>query len=102
MENRGEVQCLWLSRTQNKKGLLAEIFKVDSKERKGCLLVLESVKKTGWRFFFNMLNYKEDAEKYFSSSSTKTQANKEDHSSFSSSETKLEKKYSRKDPMRKS
>lgn len=66
MENRGNGQCLWLSKTQNKKEHLVEIFEVDDKGRKGCLLVPESVELTSWIIFFNMLNYKDEAEKYLS------------------------------------
>lgn len=46
------------------KGHLAEIFKVDNKGRKGCLMIPDSIELIGWRSFFNMLNYKEEAEKY--------------------------------------
>ncbi|KAA0058964.1 hypothetical protein E5676_scaffold874G00320 [Cucumis melo var. makuwa] len=46
------------------KGHLAEIFKVDNKGRKGCLKIPESIELIGWRSFFNMLNYKEETEKY--------------------------------------
>lgn len=47
MENRENGQCMWLSKTQNKKGYLAEIFKVDDKGRKRCLLIPESVERKG-------------------------------------------------------
>lgn len=46
-ETRGNSQCMWISKTQNKKGNLVGIFKVDDKGRKGYFLVLESVEKNG-------------------------------------------------------
>ncbi|KAE8651685.1 hypothetical protein Csa_023958 [Cucumis sativus] len=45
-KKRDNRQCMWISKTQNKKGNLAEIFKVDDKGRKCYKLVQESVEIT--------------------------------------------------------
>ena len=51
------------SKTQNRKGNLAEVFRVDDKGVKCCILVPKGhVDKTRWGSFLNMLSFKAETE----------------------------------------
>ncbi|KAA0044333.1 hypothetical protein E6C27_scaffold46G00570 [Cucumis melo var. makuwa] len=50
-----------LQRNTNKKGYIAEIYRVDDRGRKCCILVPEGSKKSGWAQFVSLLYGKKDA-----------------------------------------
>lgn len=62
-EKRYVDYCLWVQKTYNKKRYIAEVFKVDDRGRRGCILVLEGLDKAGWAHFTEMLTLKRDTEK---------------------------------------
>ena len=47
LEKRFDDNCLWVQKTRNCKGYLAEIFRVDDRGRKSCILVPEGTDKQG-------------------------------------------------------
>ncbi|KGN51135.1 hypothetical protein Csa_009125 [Cucumis sativus] len=53
--------CLWVQKTHNRKGYLAEFFRVDDKGRKCCILVIEGRDKQGWAQFTEVLSLRKEA-----------------------------------------
>ncbi|TYK05720.1 hypothetical protein E5676_scaffold98G002040 [Cucumis melo var. makuwa] len=58
LETRDSEQCIWIRKTRNSKGCTAEIFRVDQKNRKSCILVSEGPDKSGWVSFLSMITPK--------------------------------------------
>ncbi|KAA0037444.1 hypothetical protein E5676_scaffold808G00040 [Cucumis melo var. makuwa] len=58
LETRDSEQCIWIRKTRNSKGCTAEIFRVDKKNRKSCILVPEGPEKSGWVSFLSMITPK--------------------------------------------
>ncbi|KAA0045139.1 hypothetical protein E6C27_scaffold30G001380 [Cucumis melo var. makuwa] len=58
LETRDSEQCIWIRKTRNSKGCTAEIFRVDQKNRKSCILVPEGPEKSGWVSFLSMITPK--------------------------------------------
>uniref|UniRef100_A0A9I9CP23 DUF4283 domain-containing protein n=1 Tax=Cucumis melo TaxID=3656 RepID=A0A9I9CP23_CUCME len=58
LENRDSEHCIWIRKTRNGKGCIAEIFRVDNKNRKSCILVPEGPEKSGWVSFLSMITPK--------------------------------------------
>ncbi|KAA0058103.1 hypothetical protein E6C27_scaffold274G004110 [Cucumis melo var. makuwa] len=58
LENRDSEHCIWIRKTRNGKGCTAEIFRVDHKNRKSCILVPEGPEKSGWVSFLSMITPK--------------------------------------------
>ena len=84
LEKRFEDNCLWVQKIHNRKGYLAEIFRVDDRGRKSCILVPEGTDKQGWAQFTDLLTLrKEAAQKRKTTTTTEDRGKKV--SSFSSS-----------------
>ncbi|KAA0051807.1 hypothetical protein E5676_scaffold609G00990 [Cucumis melo var. makuwa] len=60
LEKRFEEYGLWVQKTYNKKGYIAEIYRVDDRGRKCCILVPEGSEKSGWAHFVSLLHDKKD------------------------------------------
>ncbi|TYK05808.1 LINE-1 retrotransposable element ORF2 protein [Cucumis melo var. makuwa] len=58
LENRDYEHCIWIRKTRNGKGCTAEIFRVDHKNRKSCILVPEGPEKSGRVSFLSMITPK--------------------------------------------
>lgn len=52
-----------LKNTSNKKDYIAEIYKLDDKGRKSCIMILEGPDRKGWMEFHNMLTFRNYKEK---------------------------------------
>lgn len=50
---------LWIEKTSNKRGYIAEIYRLDDKGKKCCIMIPEGLLKKGWMTFHNMLIFKE-------------------------------------------
>ncbi|KAA0067710.1 hypothetical protein E6C27_scaffold352G00160 [Cucumis melo var. makuwa] len=61
LKKRFEEYCLWVQKTYNRKGYIAEIYRVDDRGRKCCILVPEGSEKSGWAQFVSLLHGKKDA-----------------------------------------
>lgn len=48
LEKRYGNHCIWVRKTTNRNGHIAEVFRVDNIGRKSCILVLEGPEKSGW------------------------------------------------------
>lgn len=60
LEQRFDDYIVWVEKTSNKKGYVAEIYRLDDRGRKCCILVPEGEDKKGWATFHNMLIFKEN------------------------------------------
>uniref|UniRef100_A0A9I9EB69 DUF4283 domain-containing protein n=1 Tax=Cucumis melo TaxID=3656 RepID=A0A9I9EB69_CUCME len=61
LEKRFEEYCLWVQKTYNRKGYIAEIYRVDDRGRKCCILIPEGSEKSGWAQFVSLLYGKKDS-----------------------------------------
>ncbi|TYK18307.1 hypothetical protein E5676_scaffold456G00160 [Cucumis melo var. makuwa] len=61
VDNRTRELELLITETYNRKGYIAEIYKVDNRGRRCCILVLEGTDKSGWAHFADLLNDKKEA-----------------------------------------
>ena len=61
LEKRFEDYCLWVQKTYNRKGYIAEIYRVDDRGRKCCILVPEGSEKSSWAQFVSLLYGKKDS-----------------------------------------
>lgn len=59
LEQRFDNYILWIEKTSNRKGYIAELYKVDDRGRKSCILIPEGVDRKGWATFHNMLTFRE-------------------------------------------
>uniref|UniRef100_A0A9I9D6L4 DUF4283 domain-containing protein n=1 Tax=Cucumis melo TaxID=3656 RepID=A0A9I9D6L4_CUCME len=60
LDKRYPEFCIWVQKTYNRKGYTAEIFRVDDRGRKCCILVPEGTEKSGWKAFQIMLNIEKE------------------------------------------
>lgn len=60
LEKRFDDKRLWVEKTHNRKGYLAEIFRVNDRGRKPCILVPEGIDKQGWAQFTKMLTLRKE------------------------------------------
>ncbi|TYK18363.1 hypothetical protein E5676_scaffold456G00820 [Cucumis melo var. makuwa] len=63
VEKRYVDFCLWVQKIHNRRGYIAEIYRVDDRGRKCCILVPEGLDKTGWALFNDMLTCKKTSDK---------------------------------------
>uniref|UniRef100_A0A9I9CJ01 DUF4283 domain-containing protein n=1 Tax=Cucumis melo TaxID=3656 RepID=A0A9I9CJ01_CUCME len=84
LEKRFEDYCLWVQKTYNRKGYIAEIYRVDDRGRKCCILVPEGSEKSGWAQFVSLLYGKKDSSK---KTNYRTLLNTKLKDGFSSSES---------------
>ncbi|KAA0039949.1 hypothetical protein E5676_scaffold266G00990 [Cucumis melo var. makuwa] len=63
VEKRYVDFCLWVQKIHNRRGYIAEIYRVDDRGRKCCILVPEGLDKTGWALFNDMLTCKKTPDK---------------------------------------
>ncbi|TYK29576.1 hypothetical protein E5676_scaffold655G001820 [Cucumis melo var. makuwa] len=63
VEKRYVDFCLWVQTIHNRRGYIAEIYRVDDRGRKCCILVPEGLDKTGWALFNDMLTCKKTSDK---------------------------------------
>lgn len=54
-ERRYAGYILWIEKTSNRRGCIAEIYRVDDKGRKCCILIPEGYNKIGWNAFLNLI-----------------------------------------------
>ncbi|KAA0040039.1 hypothetical protein E6C27_scaffold366G00060 [Cucumis melo var. makuwa] len=84
LEKRFEECCLWVQKTYNRKGYIAEIYRVDDRGRKCCILVPEGAEKSGWAHFVSLLHGKKDPS---SKTNYRTILNTKMRDGFSSSDS---------------
>lgn len=58
-EKRCDEYCLWVDKTSNRRGSIAEIFRIDDRGRKCCIMVPEGYDGRGWDAFLAMLASRE-------------------------------------------
>ena len=63
IEKRYVDFCLWVHKIHNRKGYIAEIYRVDERGRRCCILVPEGMDKSDWAYFFDMLTCKKNLER---------------------------------------
>lgn len=63
VEKRYVDFCLWVQKIHNRKGYIAEIYRVDERGRRCCILVPEGMDKSGWALFTDMLTCKKNSDK---------------------------------------
>ena len=60
MKKRFEEYYLWVQKTYNRKGYIAEVYRVDDRGRRCCILVPEGTENSGWAHFTEMLTVKKE------------------------------------------
>lgn len=58
-EKRYDAYVLWIEKTSNRRGYIAEIYKLDEIGRKCCLTIPEGYDGKGWMKFHNMLTFRD-------------------------------------------
>lgn len=56
LEKRFEEYCLWVQKTYNRKDYIIEIYGVDDRGRRCCILVPKGTDKSGWAHFVGMIS----------------------------------------------
>lgn len=56
-ERRYDEYILWIEKTSNRRGCIAEIYRIDNKGRKCCIMIPEGYDKKGWVSFLNMISF---------------------------------------------